>query len=88
MEHLQTTETPYKLAKLAKCAHEGCACTVSSGEEFCSDYCAAQAGSDESEHDAGALRVAGDSHGCGCGHPECAPAARTLAPGVGGMSLS
>ena len=88
MEHMQTTETPYnKLAKLAKCAHEGCSCTVSSGEEFCSDYCAAQAGSNESDHEADALRVAG-SGGCGCGHPECAPAARTLAPGAPGPVLS
>ena len=88
MEHIQTTETPPKLAKLAKCAHEGCACTVSSGEEFCSDYCAAQAGSDEADHEADALRVAGGSGGCGCGHPECAPAAGMHPHGAGATTLS
>ena len=88
MEHMQTTETPYKLAKLAKCAHEGCACTVSSGEEFCSDYCAAQAGSDEADHEADALRVAGGPGGCGCGHPECTPAAGMRPHGGGGTALS
>lgn len=89
MEHMQTTETPSKLAKLAKCAHEGCACTVSSGEQFCSDYCAAQAGSDETDHEeADALRVAGGSSGCGCGHPECTPAADMRPPGGGGTTLS
>lgn len=63
MENVQT-ETPHKLAQLAKCAHEGCVCTVSAGEQFCSDSCAAEAGADE---------AAGDG-GCGCGHPECAGA--------------
>ncbi len=88
MEHMQTTETPYnKLAKQAKCAHEGCSCTVSSDEEFCSDYCSAQAGSDESDHDAEALRAAG-SGGCGCGHRECASAERTLPPDAAGRALS
>ena len=64
MENVQT-ETPGKLAKLAKCAHEPCTCTVFSGERFCSDHCAAMAGED-AEASAG---------GCGCGHPECSGAA-------------
>jgi len=63
MENVQT-ETPSKLAKLAKCAHESCTCTVSSGEQFCSDHCASMAGEDQSGGD-----------GCGCGHPECTGAA-------------
>jgi hypothetical protein len=75
MESMQT-ETPGKLATLAKCAHAGCICTVSSGEQFCSDYCASQAG----EHAAGE----GD---CGCGHAECtAKAAEPLVPVAAGTS--
>jgi hypothetical protein len=61
METIQT-ELPGKLAALAKCAHDGCTCTVESGEQFCSDYCIAQAGGEES------LMADG---GCQCGHPEC-----------------
>jgi hypothetical protein len=57
-----TTESPGKLAALAKCAHDGCTCTIESGEQFCSDYCAAQAGTEAS------LMAEG---GCNCGHPEC-----------------
>jgi len=73
MENLQT-ETPRKLAKLAKCAHGGCVCTVSSGEQFCSDYCAAQAGEDQ----------AASGHGdCGCGHPECTGASAQGLPPIG-----
>jgi hypothetical protein len=34
MENLQT-ETPHKLAELAKCAHPGCICTVESGDDEC-----------------------------------------------------
>jgi hypothetical protein len=56
------TETPGKLAALEKCAHDGCTCTVESGEQFCSDYCAAQTGAEASLRDEG---------GCHCGHPEC-----------------
>ena len=55
------TETPGKLAKLTKCARPACACTVESGEQYCSDYCAAQANADQ---------MAGDD-ACGCGHDEC-----------------
>jgi hypothetical protein len=76
METVQT-ETPHKLAKLAKCAHPACVCTVSTGEQFCSDYCAAQAGSDEAVG-------AGD---CGCGHPECtAASAEGFTPIVSGTA--
>ncbi len=71
MELTQTAETPYKLSKLAKCAHEGCSCTVASGEEFCSDYCAAQVNGEE---------AAAASDKCMCGHPECTPAAASGAP--------
>jgi hypothetical protein len=76
MENVQT-ETPSKLAKLAKCAHESCTCTVSSGEQFCSDFCASMAGDDQA--------TAGD--GCGCGHAECAGAeAEGWAPVTSGIA--
>jgi hypothetical protein len=61
MENMQT-ETPHQLAQLAKCAHTGCICTVESGEQYCSDYCAAQAHAE---------KTAADDE-CNCGHPECA----------------
>ncbi len=80
MEHMQTTETPYKLAKLAKCAHEGCACTVASGEEYCSDYCAAQVSGDEA---AAAAIVTGG--GCGCGHAECTGTSAKGLAAIGGV---
>ena len=60
MESLQT-EVAGNVASMAKCAHSDCICTVATGERFCSDYCAEQAG-------------AGKAHGddsCQCGHPEC-----------------
>ncbi len=60
MESVQT-ETPIKLAAMAECAHAGCTCTLEPGAEYCSDYCAAQAG----------MGDASDDDGCGCGHPEC-----------------
>jgi hypothetical protein len=77
MERL-ASDNPHKLAQLAKCAHEGCVCTVAEGEQFCSDYCAAQAGS----HEAAA------AHGeCGCGHAECTAATtQELEPVVVGTS--
>jgi hypothetical protein len=56
------TESPGKLAALAKCAHDGCTCTVASGERFCSDYCAEQANAGKAEAD----------DECSCGHPDCA----------------
>ena len=64
---METVEVgaPRKLAKLAKCAHPACTCTVTSGEQFCSDYCAAQADGDE---------AAVGSGNCGCGHDECTAA--------------
>jgi hypothetical protein len=64
--HMETVavESPGKLATLAKCAHDGCICTVSSGERFCSDYCAEQVN--------GAKAATDDE--CNCGHPECAHA--------------
>ena len=55
---------PGDLAPLPKCAHPACICTVTEGERFCSDYCAAHS-ADATENDA-----------CDCGHPECANAVR------------
>jgi hypothetical protein len=55
------TEVPGKLAALEKCAHDGCICTVASGERYCSDYCAEQAN---------AGKAAADEE-CRCGHAEC-----------------
>ena len=63
-------DTSRKLAKLAKCSHPACSCTVSSGEPFCSDYCASQADADE----------AAGGGDCGCGHDECTTASATLEP--------
>ena len=42
------------------CAHEGCTCLVSGGDQYCSDYCR-----DHGDH------ATGGDHTCGCGHPEC-----------------
>ena len=63
METVQTdqADTPVEFGKLSKCEHVGCICTISTGERFCSDYCAEQATSGRA--------AAGD--GCNCGHPEC-----------------
>ena len=63
METVQTdqTDTPVKFGKLSKCEHAGCICTITTGERFCSDYCAEQATSGRA--------AAGDD--CGCGHAEC-----------------
>jgi len=77
MESVQS-DNPHKLAELAKCAHAGCICTVAEGEQFCSDSCAAQAGSDEA--------AAADDE-CGCGHAECTAAAtHEVAPVVIGTA--
>jgi hypothetical protein len=72
METIQT-ETPHRLAELAKCAHALCICTVEPGEQYCSDYCAFQANAD---------KAAADEE-CNCGHPECAAmhAAHLAEPG-------
>ena len=68
MESLQT-ETAGKVAAIAKCAHVDCICTVTTGELFCSDYCAGQSGESA---------TFGDEH-CECGHPECVHADHRLA---------
>jgi len=60
------TDVPNKLAQLAKCAHGACTCTVESGEQYCSDYCASMANGDQ----------AAGEHDCNCGHPECMASAR------------
>ena len=77
MENMQT-ESPVKLAALDKCAHDGCTCTVESGEQFCSDYCAAQTGTEESLMDDG---------GCNCGHPECEHKVADAAGLVSGLEI-
>jgi hypothetical protein len=44
------------------CKHQGCHCSVPSGEEFCSEHC----------RNAEARGSANEGRGsCGCGHPEC-----------------
>jgi hypothetical protein len=75
---METVEvgTTRKLAKLSKCAHEECTCTVTSGEQFCSDYCASQAGAD----DAG--KAAAGKDDCGCGHTECTAASAAAESGM------
>ena len=50
------------LAPLRKCAHPNCTCTVSDGEEYCSDYCL---------ESMGAEAAADADEACGCGHAEC-----------------
>ncbi len=70
METVQT-ETPVKFGKLSKCEHEGCICTVSTGERFCSDYCAEQA----------SAAAASTDDDCNCGHAECVHA--VISPKVG-----
>ena len=71
-------DTSGKLAKLSKCAHSACTCTVTSGEPFCSDYCASQAEGEEAH--------SGD---CGCGHDECTAASAALEPeGLPGMGTA
>jgi hypothetical protein len=72
MENVQT-ETPHKLAELAKCAHPGCICTIEAGEQYCSDYCAAQANAEQ---------AAADDE-CNCGHPECAAMSSRQLPPAG-----
>jgi hypothetical protein len=62
-----TGEQVHNLAAAAKCLHGGCSCTVTSGEQYCSDYCARAAESGEPEQSKG-------EHDCGCGHLECAHA--------------
>lgn len=78
METLRTdqagsSDTPAQFGKLSKCEHVGCICTITTGERFCSDYCAEQATSGRA--------AAGDD--CSCGHPDCVHAvtAASLAKG-------
>ena len=76
---METVEvgTTRKLAQVSKCAHDECTCTVTSGEQFCSDYCASQAGADES---------AAGKGDCGCGHSECSAAAESGMPPIIGTA--
>jgi len=67
-----------RLALAAKCAHAGCACTVETGEQYCSEYCLVQA---ERTDDA-ALAADGDDAGCTCGHAECEKAMAPVVPPV------
>ena len=50
-----------------RCAHGGCACTVTAGEQWCSEHCRTAAGG------------AHAGSGCGCGHANCAAGARAAA---------
>ena len=68
MESLQT-EAAGNVVAMAKCAHSDCICTVGTGERFCSDYCAEQAGASKAQHD----------DDCECGHPECVHAEHGMA---------
>ena len=68
MESLQTEAAGHVVA-MAKCAHTDCICTVGTGERFCSDYCAEQAGASKAQQD----------DDCECGHPECVHAERGMA---------
>ena len=71
-----TTESTVEHPVLAKCAHEGCTCTVvESGERFCSDYCLAQAGTEHASAD----------DECQCGHAECEHV--VASPAVPGFGL-
>ncbi len=62
-----TGEQVHNLVAASKCLHGGCSCTVTSGEQYCGDYCARAAESGEPVHSNG-------DHDCGCGHIECAQA--------------
>ena len=66
------------LALAGKCAHAGCACTVESGERYCSEYCLIQA----ERTDDDALAADGDDDGCTCGHAECEKAMAPVVPPV------
>lgn len=68
MESLQTEATG-NVSAMAKCAHSECICTVLTGERFCSDYCAEQAGASKAQHD----------DQCECGHAECGHVDRGMA---------
>ena len=56
------TVTSHRLASQAKCLHDVCECLITTGEHFCSDYCARQASEGLAEL---------DEH-CHCGHVDCA----------------
>ncbi len=68
--------TQHRLALAGKCAHAGCACTVETGERYCSEYCLVQA--ERSDDDA----LAADGDGCTCGHAECEKAMAPVVPPV------
>ena len=72
---METVEvgTTRKLAKVSKCAHDECTCTVTSGEQFCSDYCAEQASAAKASTD----------DDCNCGHAECVHAVTSPKVGAG-----
>ena len=65
METLQqsthSSASERNLAASAKCLHQGCTCLVTTGEHYCSDYCAKAANMEHSKGD----------HECACGHAEC-----------------
>lgn len=45
------------MGEIMECRHEACVCTVSGGDEFCSDHCRNHSGH------------GGDT--CECGHRDC-----------------
>lgn len=49
-----------------RCAHGACACSVTAGEQWCSEHCRTAAG-------------AHTGSGCGCGHAGCTAGARDAA---------
>ena len=58
---MDDTQSIASSGALAKCAHDGCTCTVETGAQYCSDYCLEQASTEHASAD----------HECQCGHAEC-----------------
>ena len=53
-----------------KCAHPGCQCTVQSGQDYCSTYCAQQA-EQSSRGQQQQQAQASSAARCNCGHAAC-----------------
>jgi hypothetical protein len=59
-------------AQYRQCAHPGCACTVSEGQQYCSTYCQQHGqGRQQQAQGASSGQAASSPHGCGCGHTAC-----------------
>jgi hypothetical protein len=70
---LRAPESHRSIAKMvekpkAKCAHEGCTCTVHEGQTYCSPHCATAA----------AETVIRTDEPCQCGHEACKAIQRTI----------